>query len=324
MSRKLKIGLALGGGSARGLTHIGILKVLHKYQIYPDFIAGTSIGSVIGAVYAAGHSPEEMEEIAKTTDWRNIFDFTIPKFGLIGGYLIEKKLKKLTSNKSFHDLKIPFRVVAVDIDAQEEVIFSQGNVARAVHASLAIPGFFTPVKIGRKRYLDGGLINPTPFNVVKKMGADVILAVDLFHELKTTPGPPVPHTTLFDELKKKFIAEELLNFKYYLTPSHFPDFIIRLLHRLFDRLLSVQKVLRILTRKEPLPIFKVIYNSTNILSNALAQEKLKNAPSEVCLIAPSFAGLTWTDFDQAEKFIRLGEIAMEKKIPEVKRRLGLK
>ena len=99
----MKIGLALGGGSARGLAHIGVLKVLHKHKIYPDYIAGTSIGAVIGSLYAAGHSPDEIEEIAKTTKWKKMVDFTIPKAGLIEGRMIENKIRKLVSNKEFSD-----------------------------------------------------------------------------------------------------------------------------------------------------------------------------------------------------------------------------
>lgn len=318
--RKTRIGLALGGGSARGLTHIGVLKVLRQHNLSPDYIAGTSIGAVIGALYAAGHSPEGIAELARTTDWKTIVDFTVPKSGLIKGYQIEKKLKKLTYNKSFAELNLPLRVVAVDLKKGEKVIFSRGNVARAVHTSLAIPGIFTPVKIDSHYYVDGGLLDPTPFDVVKEMGADLIIAVDLFQKLKTSRGPELCSSSLFEEFKKKFIAEELLNLKHYLAPKRFPEFVIRMFEKLFDQLLYPGKILKILAKRKHPPIFRTIYQSNNILINALAKERLKSPDIDV-LITPSFSRLTWTDFNQVDQFIKLGEKATLEKIPQIKRKL---
>ncbi len=121
--KRLKLGLALGGGSARGLSHIGVLKVLHKHKIYPDYIAGTSIGAVIGALYSADHTPQEIEEIAKTTDWKKIVDFKIPKAGFIEGDLVERKIKKLVGDKKFSDLSIPLRVIAYNMTHHEKAVF---------------------------------------------------------------------------------------------------------------------------------------------------------------------------------------------------------
>ena len=123
MPKKRKtIGLALGGGAARGLVHIGVLKVLHKHKIYPDYIAGTSMGAIIGAAYAANRSPDELHEIASTVDWKKMVDFTVPKSGIIKGDAIEKGFQKLVKLKSFKELVIPLHVVAYNVTKKQKVI----------------------------------------------------------------------------------------------------------------------------------------------------------------------------------------------------------
>jgi len=316
--RRPKIGLALGGGGARGLTHIGVLKTLEKNNIKPDFIAGTSMGAVIGAAYAAGHSPESIEQIAKTTDWREIVNFTVPKSGLIQSFKIEEKLKDLTLNKTFEQLKIPFRAVAVNISKREKVVFHKGDLARAIRASIAIPGVFTPVQIGHNLYVDGGLVDPTPYDVVKDMGADIIIAVDLYQNLKTAQAPNLKSTSFLKEMKKKFVAQELLHLKNYLTPTRFPLFIIKIFNKIFDRILYPQKIIKLLSKQNKLPIFKVLSESNDILINNLAKERLKNASINI-LITPSFNHLTWTDFDKVNSFIKIGERATKKEIRRLKR-----
>src|SRR3989338_6659222 len=142
MKKKLKLGLALGAGGARGLAHIGVLKALHDAGIQPDFLAGTSMGAVIGALYAVGKSPEEIEEIVKTTDWQRMMDVTVPKTGFLQGKIVEEHLRELLWNKPFHRLKIPLHIVAYNLSKKKEVIFSTGDVAQAVRASIYIPGVF--------------------------------------------------------------------------------------------------------------------------------------------------------------------------------------
>ena len=134
---KHKIGLALGGGSARGLSHIGVLKVLEQYQLRPQYIAGTSMGAVIGALYAAGYTPEQIEDIAKTTEWKNIMDFTLPKSGLLEGRLVQQKLRQLLGKKTFGQLKIPLRVVAYNLSKHQKVVFQRGDVVTALRACLS-------------------------------------------------------------------------------------------------------------------------------------------------------------------------------------------
>ncbi len=174
MSKKKRLGIALGAGSARGFAHVGVLKVLDKHNIKPDYLAGTSMGAVIAAAYAAGRSVEDMEQILKKTDWNNLLDFTKPKLGLLQGKEIEKKLSWLFFDKEFKDLKIPLRVVAYNLTKNEKVVFKSGDVASAVRASISIPGIFTPFVIKGDEFVDGAIADPTPYEVARKMGADVV------------------------------------------------------------------------------------------------------------------------------------------------------
>jgi predicted acylesterase/phospholipase RssA len=318
----LKIGLALGGGSARGLAHIGVLKVLHKHKIYPDYIAGTSIGAVIGALYAAGHSPDEIEEIAKTTKWKKMVDFTVPKAGLIEGRMIENKIRTLVSNKDFSDLSIPLNVVSYNLDKHEKAVMSEGNVAKAVRASMSVPGIFAPLKIGADRFIDGGVTDPTPFNVVRHMGADVVIAVDLFSgKKKVVEGPIVRETTLLTELREMFVAEELLNIKNYIIPTRWPKFFKKILYRIFDKLLYPAKVLRIIAGKELPTIAKVMDETMGVLFENLARERLRHSRVDVKVI-PNFRHLGWGDFGKVDELVKIGETSMENKLALLKKKLG--
>jgi predicted acylesterase/phospholipase RssA len=321
--KKLKLGLALGGGSARGLSHIGVLKALHKHRIYPDYIAGTSMGAVIGALYSADHTPEEIEEIAKSTKWKKIVDFKIPKAGFIEGDLVENKIKKLINNKKFSDLSIPLRVVAYNMDKHEEAIFSTGNVSKAIRASISIPGIFTPTRISGHNYIDGGVINPTPFEVVKEMGADVVIAVDLFSQRKRkVEGPVAKESNFMMELKEKFIFQELLNIKNYLIPTRWPRFIKKILYWIFDKLLYPARILKMIAGKEMFPIVEIMNETMGVLISNLAQEKIKSNKIDVRVI-PHFKGLGWADLNRVNEFVKVGEKAMELKIPKLKKKLKI-
>jgi predicted acylesterase/phospholipase RssA len=319
--RSKKLGIAFGAGGAKGLAHIGILKVLHKHGIQPDCLAGTSMGAVIGAMYAAGHSPEDIEEIAKTTDWKSIVDFTIPKLRLLRGELVEQRLRKLVYGKDFSELTIPLHVVAYDLTTHKRVIFSEGDVAKAVRASLSIPGIFSPLRIGRHYYIDGGVTDPTPFDVVKEMGADIIIAVDLFTKEKTVTGPIVHKKSLFAKLQEQFIAAELTQLKNLIFPEEWPDFLRRMFVWIFDRILYPARIVRILAGRELPPIAKIMNETIHILSNNLARERLAHADIHF-KVTPSFKNIGWSDFDNVEQFVNIGTRAMERHIPELKKALG--
>jgi NTE family protein len=174
-----KIGLALGGGAARGLAHIGVLKVLEEQRIGIHFIAGTSAGSLIGSLYCAGFSWQRIKDTARDIDWSDLVSPTWPTLGIVSPQKLEKTLNRLLGSKRFEDLNIPFRAVAVDITSGEEVVLGSGSVARAVRASCSIPGIFEPTELEGRLLVDGGLMNDVPTDVVRDMGADRVIGVDL-------------------------------------------------------------------------------------------------------------------------------------------------
>lgn len=176
-----KIGLALGSGGLRGLAHVGVLKVLQSHQIPVDYIAGCSIGSLIGALYAAGLEPELILKLAKTLKKRHWLDFVMPQMGIVSGERALATIRLLTRQKTFADLEIPLAVVATELNSGREFIFTQGDVAKAVRASISVPGVFIPYAMDNKLFIDGAVINPTPIDTVRNMGADIVVAVDLVH-----------------------------------------------------------------------------------------------------------------------------------------------
>jgi NTE family protein len=182
-----KIGLALGSGAVRGLAHIGVLKVMEKESIPIDIIAGTSAGAAIGAVYAQGRDASRLTKLTQALNWKrlaSIVDLTLPKTGFISGKKIEDELKSVIgSNINFNDLAIPFACVATDIGTGEEVVINQGSVLEGVRVSISIPGIFTVVKLGGRYLVDGGLVNPVPVSVLKRMGADFIIAVNVIPDI---------------------------------------------------------------------------------------------------------------------------------------------
>lgn len=179
---QLLIGLAMGSGAAFGYSLIGILKVLEREGIYPDVVSGTSMGALIGAFYAAGKTPDELEEIAKTITrarlWR-MADFTVPRSGIIQGNGVLNFLRSHLGDKTFKDLRIPFACVATDIMTGKEIVLDEGNVAEAVRASLSLPFFFQPFYLDGRFLVDGGLVNPVPTSIIVSQGANVLLSANL-------------------------------------------------------------------------------------------------------------------------------------------------
>jgi len=177
-----KIGLALGSGGAKGLAHIGVIKVLEKNHIPIDYIAGSSVGAMIGGMYASGLAIEKIEEIAIQTNWRKMFSLLFDphlKNGLIRGDRIKKFVESCLNNKEFEKCVIPFAAIATDLKTSKTVVFEKGDLALAIRASISIPLVFKPIKIDNKLLADGGLSCPIPVDVVRKMGADIVIAVNL-------------------------------------------------------------------------------------------------------------------------------------------------
>jgi NTE family protein len=180
---KHRVGLALSGGAARGIAHVGVLDVLHKAGIPIDMIAGTSAGAIVGAIYASHMSTERMVEYSLDPSWKKLSimgDPTLSRSGFMKGKKIEKLLTGFIGGEiDFKDLKIPFSAVATDIDTGDEIIINSGKVIDAIRASISLPGIFTVVEREGRYLVDGGLTTPVPLHVVKNMGADFIIAVNV-------------------------------------------------------------------------------------------------------------------------------------------------
>ncbi|HJV44135.1 MAG TPA: patatin-like phospholipase family protein [Bacillota bacterium] len=174
-----KVGLALGSGGARGLAHIGVIKVLEEEGIPIDYIVGSSMGSLIGAFYASGMNPDMMVKLAMNLKRKYWIDLTVPKMGFIAGEKIKEMVKILTQGKKIEELSIPLSIVATDILKGERVVFRQGSVSQAVRASISIPGIFVPEEIDGKLLVDGGVIDRVPITVARDMGSDVVIGVDV-------------------------------------------------------------------------------------------------------------------------------------------------
>lgn len=175
-----QIGLALGGGSARGLAHIGVLRGLTELHIPVDLVAGTSSGSIIGALFAAGYSAAELTELAGSTSWRDLSQLLVPRRSLLGNERMERLFEQLLHKRTFEQLQLPFAAVCTDLYTAEKVVLQEGSVARAVRASCSIPGIFPPLEGNRQLLVDGGLVENVPVNTVRAMGARQVIAVDLY------------------------------------------------------------------------------------------------------------------------------------------------
>jgi NTE family protein len=178
-SLRPKIGLALGSGSARGFAHIGVLKVLKEENIPIDFIAGSSIGALVGTLYGASSDMDRLYRIGKLFKRKYYIDFVVPKMGLIGGQRIKEFVKLMTFGKKLEELHIPVAVVATELSTGEKVVFTEGDIHQAVRASISIPGIFVPEKIEGKLYVDGALVERVPVSVARELGADIIIGVDV-------------------------------------------------------------------------------------------------------------------------------------------------
>jgi NTE family protein len=183
LKRRPSVGVALGGGGARGIAHIGVLRVLEREGMPVDCLAGTSIGGIIAAGYASGLTPDQLEDEAKNTTsmWRmlRLADLAPLKHGLLRGKRIQDFFEDRLGNKTFDELEIPLAIVSVDLNARKEAVITQGPVSLAVRATISVPGLFAPVEVHGQRLVDGGLLNNVPVSAVRQLGADVVIAVDV-------------------------------------------------------------------------------------------------------------------------------------------------
>ena len=196
----MRIGLALSGGAARGIAHVGVLNYLDERGVKPCCLAGTSAGSIIGALYCSGRSTDEIKKIATEMSWRNIIKLTIPRTGLVDSSRLLEMLHEYLGQITFEELEIPLVVNAVDLLSGKQIIIEEGPVAEAVQASCSIPGIFTPVKWKNYLLVDGGLLDNLPAVFIKDKNIDYLISVDVGAQsaLEKEPG------NIFDVLIQSF------------------------------------------------------------------------------------------------------------------------
>lgn len=187
--RPVRVGLALGGGAAKGFAHIGVIKMLEANGIRVDVVSGTSAGSVVGALYASGMDAFEMQTKAFELDEASIRDVSLFSGGVVKGEKLQGYVNELVGGRPLQSMKRPLAVVATRLEDGERTVFRRGNTGQAVRASSSIPGVFEPVRIGGSTYVDGGVVSPVPVDAARELGADYVIAVDISSKAGgTAPG----------------------------------------------------------------------------------------------------------------------------------------
>ena len=282
-----KVGLALGSGSARGLAHIGVLRAIEEAGIKVDLVAGTSIGAVVGAVYAAGKIGGLADRF-RAFDWRQIaglLDPVLPRSGLIDGQRIADFVRAHVAAANIEDLPIPFRAVATCIMSGEEVACASGDLIDAVRASISVPGIFTPVRSNGRILVDGGLVNPVPVSVVRAMGAGLVIAVDLNHDIVASRVSR-PDSNSQGTFHTQAMARLMASLRTNPGLAQFEAW----LHK----------------EPEPLPgIFDVLLSSIYIMQARMTQASLRQDKPDI-LIRPPLGAVRFMEFDRAEEIIEIG------------------
>lgn len=293
------IGLALGGGLARGFAHIGVLKVLSRNGIVPSIVTGTSIGSVVGAAYLAGKL-DEFEEWALSLNRMRILsylDFRVRSAGMIGGKKLRKVLEQNFAGMNIEDLNAPFIAIATDLTTGHEVWLREGSLIDAMTASFALPGVFPPVKRGDRLLIDGALVNPVPVAPAQAMGARMTIGVDLNADIigkAVKPGHSYQTVAGFDLFDENDVP--LKEQKKYNNPMS---------KRLFRR------------QKNSPSLFGVMVSSLGIVQDRLTRSRLAGDPPDIH-IKPKIGDIGMLEFEKAEELIARGEDATEKVLPEIK------
>ena len=324
-----KLGYALGGGAARGLFHIGVLSVLEEYGVVPDIIAGTSMGSIIGALYASGLKTSDLKQIACSIDWRQVMRLTdivaLPKSGLIPGRRIVALLKSILGETGFSQLKYTYAAVAADLYTGKQVVFTKGSLIEAIRASISIPGIFTPVYHEGRYLVDGGLVNVVPVSVCRDLGADFVIGVNVIPDPASGMMPMIISSAassdghkgnrgaLDDDMQKPIIpgahvrfhgsrASSINNairrFLLYRQPG-----LQRLIARKPSVIFSIKP--KLVDTGEP-NVFEVLSQSLSIIEYHIAMENLVDAD---ITITPLEKTVGFWEFHRAAEAIEAGEKA---------------
>ena len=294
------IGIALGSGSARGLAHIGVLRALEEAGIPIGYVAGTSIGALIGAVYASGRL-DILERDYLSFDWKKIayfFDVVFPKSGLIDGKKVAEFVREYVHTRNIEDLGLPFQAVAADMGSGAEVILDEGDVIEAVRASFSVPGIFTPVRRNKRVLVDGGLVNPVPVTSVRSMGASRVIAVDLNHEIVAGKAPAALRKPAARKNRSRGASRR--------GGARYRAAMDRIDHKLQSLDSPTLRKIRAWLDEEPLPnIFEVLLSSFNVMETQITQARLALSPPDL-LIRPPLGHIRFLEFNRAEEIIDVG------------------
>ncbi|MGQ3676350.1 patatin-like phospholipase family protein [Xanthobacter sp. TB0139] len=299
------IGLALGGGAARGLAHLGILHVLEREGLRPHLVAGTSIGAVVGGLWAAGRL-HELTEWAMQLNRRNMLgflDFTLDGGGLIAGRRLMERMKQEVGETTLEQLPTPFTAVATECGTGREIWLTQGDFVTTIRASYALPGIFTPAHVEGRWLLDGALVNPVPVAPVRAAGADVIIAVDLNADALAHSRPtedPAP-TTEKPSSPHAEDAPGIENIGDFLNPE-----------RLRRKFLGPPRM-----RGNQHTLSSVILDAFTITQDRITRARLAEDPPEVLLV-PRLRDIGLFDFHRTEEAMAIGAEAAEEALPRIR------
>ena len=298
--RRPVIGLALGGGAARGFAHIGVVRTLLDHGIIPNVVVGTSIGAVVGGAYAAGHL-DKLEEWARSLQPRNILgylDIRLNGSGLIGGDKLATQLEGAIGPTLIEDLPLKFASVATEIRTGHEIWLTRGRVVEAMRASYALPGIFSPVLVGDRWLVDGALVNPVPVSAARALGAEIVIAANL-------PSDVFNHSTTIYS---------------YGAPTAVPELPISPVtpKRGFGRLFSAERTMkREFFGSAARPgISSVMVDAFNIMQDRITRARLAGDPPDL-LITPRVGQIGWFDFHRASDLIAFGARATERAIDSI-------
>jgi len=305
MRRKHKrIGLALGSGGARGWAHIGVINAIREAGLDVYAVAGTSMGSLVGAAFASGKL-EDLHRVALNLDWRQVLammvEFSLPRSGLIDGARIVDFVRGHVLPTDIENLPMPFAAVATDIETGEEVVMRTGSVTDAVRASIAIPGLITPLVTSKHVLVDGGLVNPLPVDVARDLGADFIIAVDI------TRSPLPGRTTHTSSTTGSSNLAKLQNgTRRFFDKLNIPDFDF-----------NARSLPKQLTAGDDTPnVFEIYGNMMRIFQRQITSIRLKLAPPDL-LIQPDVQDISTMEFHRAEDAIKAGYEAARKALDTV-------
>jgi len=307
------IGLALGGGAARGFAHIGIIKTLLAHGIVPNVVVGTSIGSVVGGAYAAGHI-ETLEQWARGLQPRSVFgylDIRLNGSGLIGGAKLAAEIEATLGKVMIEDLAVKFASVATEVRTGHEIWLTHGSMVDAMRASYALPGIFAPVLIGDRWLVDGALVNPVPVSAARALGAEIVIAANLSSDV-------FAHSTTIYNHGASAAPEVTVAVTPEAAPEPEPP------KRRFSRFFSAERtVKREFFGSATRPgISSVMVDAFNIMQDRITRARLAGDPPDM-LISPRVGQIGWFDFHRADDLIAHGIRAAERAIGAIEEAIDI-